>query len=193
MLFSAIFVGFSYLVGAIPTGYLLARYLFGIDIRKFGSGNIGATNMNRVFGKKIGVLTLILDGGKSFAVILIGKYLQFSSETLAIGAFFMTMGNCFSIFLGGKGGKGVATTFGIFLGLSPQIFLIGALLYAGMTALTRISAAGSLSVCVFLPIGSYFWIPDYFFLSGVLSALVIVRHHENIAKMYDKICKKCNL
>lgn len=172
----------AYLVGAIPSGYLLARYVKGIDIRDHGSKNIGATNVTRVLGKKLGVVTLLLDAGKSFLVMKL-LYRSGNSLEALIVPMSILLGNCYSIFLHGKGGKGVSTTFGIYLAISPILFGVGFAVYIFWVLVTRISAVGSLASAMVWPIVSYLWFPEFLWTSVILSCLIIIRHHKNIAKL----------
>jgi len=180
----------AYLVGAIPTGFWLVKYVKGIDVREIGSGNIGATNVTRALGKKWGAITLLIDLGKSFCVIWIGKKLYFSDPVIALGVGALLLGNAFSCFLKGQGGKGVATMLGIYLALSPLVFCVGALTYGLFRKLSGISAVGSLAAACVLPIASTFFLPSFYvFLSLGISLFVMIRHRKNIAELYQKFCK----
>lgn len=186
-----VFILFSYGIGAIPTGYLIARYHKGIDIRKHGSGNMGATNVTRMLGKKWGALVLVLDLTKSFFVVFGAHQMGFSPIVIAEAAYSTFLGNCFSVFLKGAGGKGVATSLGIYLALSPKVFFIGVICYLLLRGLTQISAIGSLAASLVIPAFGYIWmIPPYFYLTLAISALVIVRHQANVRQVYEKIFRK---
>lgn len=184
------FIILGYLIGAIPTGYLFAKYIKGIDIRLKGSGNIGATNVSRILGKKLGALTLLIDAAKSFLWVYLCLLLGFPPFFVAIVAYSLLIGNCYSLFLKGKGGKGVSTSLGIYLAISPKLFLISILAYLLFWALTRISAVGSLALSLFVPIfaireGN----PFYLSLFVTMSLLIFLRHRKNIASLRLKICK----
>ena len=184
--------GVGYVVGGIPTGYLLAKYIRGVDIRTFGSGNIGATNVKRVLGTKLGALTLILDILKSYAILWAAKALQVEPHGLYLMAYAILLGNCFSLFLKGKGGKGVATSFGIYLALAPSLAGIGGLFYGAGIGIFKVSAAGSLLAHVVIPVIAYFQYDSLFpALTLAMSLLIILRHRPNISDLYEKFCKNC--
>jgi len=184
------FILLGYLVGSVPSGYIIAR-LKGINIREHGSGNIGATNVTRVLGEELGRATLLADMSKGFVVLVIAKQYITDPIFLALIAYAILLGNCFSFFLRGKGGKGVATTFGLYLALAPKLFLVGLLSYGCLTASSRVSAIGSLVTAIIWPILGYFWLEaPYFYLSIAISCLIIMRHHANLSDLYQKYCTK---
>src|SRR5260370_3678989 len=120
----------SYLLGSIPFGLLLGKLFGATDVRKEGSGNIGATNVARVAGPLAGILTLLLDAAKgALAVILAARLSDQSSTWMMIAGLCALVGHCFPIWLGFHGGKGVAAAAGIFLVLSPLAFLAAAILF----------------------------------------------------------------
>jgi glycerol-3-phosphate acyltransferase PlsY len=174
----------AYFCGSIPTGVILARRR-GIDVRKVGSGNIGATNVARSVGKKTGLLTLLGDAAKGLIPVLLVRALDLGEAPLACAAVAALLGHVFSPFLRFSGGKGVATGLGVFLGLAPQAILLALLLFIFTFALSRIVslasliAAGATPVLLFLL--SY---PQGHILAGVIIAgLIIIRHHENIVRL----------
>ena len=182
----------GYFVGAIPTGYLLAKYLKGVDIRTVGSGNIGSTNVKRVLGTKLGALTLLLDILKSFGILWGASQCVMEPHGLYIIAYAVLLGNCFSIFLKGQGGKGVATSFGIYLALAPTAAGLGALAYGMGRWASKISAMGSLCAHVAIPIFAFFFYDSLFLtLTVAMSLLIILRHHSNIGDLFQKFCKNC--
>jgi glycerol-3-phosphate acyltransferase PlsY len=177
-------IAFAYLCGSIPTGVIIANRL-GVDVRKIGSGNIGATNVARSVGKKAGLLTLIGDVIKGLFPVLVVRVLDLGETPLACTAVAAFLGHLFSPFLGFSGGKGVATGLGVFLGLSPQAILLAFGLFALTFAVSRIVslaslvAAGATPILLFLL--SY---PKGHVWAGILIAsLIIIRHHENIARL----------
>ncbi len=136
-----IVVGFG--LGSIPVGVLIAKRR-GIDIKEHGSGNIGATNVTRVLGLYAGGAVLLADAAKgALAVSIATKYC--GSWVVAAAGFAAILGHCFSPWLGGKGGKGVATALGIFVVLAPQLAALAVLIFAGVLAVTRVPALGSLT------------------------------------------------
>ncbi len=114
----------SYLIGAIPTGVILTRIVGGDDIRKSGSGNIGATNVYRVAGRQLGIITLIGDCLKGLLPVLAAQQAQIGTTAIAAVSVAAFIGHCYPVYLGFKGGKGVATALGIFLILSPLSILL---------------------------------------------------------------------
>lgn len=180
----------AYLVGSIPTGFLIASYVAGVDVREYGSGNIGATNITRVLGKKLGAITLVIDILKSFAVVYTAKWLDFSTVYLSFTAAAVLMGNCFSIFLKGRGGKGVATSLGICLAIDAVYFGAAAVIYLLFFLLSRISAVGSLTAALGVTALAYVRSDPYFPLFLFMTSIMAIRHSANIRDLYSKFFKK---
>jgi glycerol-3-phosphate acyltransferase PlsY len=180
----------GYLAGSIPFGFLLGRVVLGIDIRKVGSGNIGGTNVARAGGKKLGFAVIVLDAAKAvIPVLLTRRFLEGSPDAelwtvcVAVAAF---AGHLFPVWLGFKGGKGVATAVGIFLVLAPYAALAGLVTYAVAYAATRISSVGSLAgtaVCTLGTFVAYGWSSPVSWAGLVIALLIVVRHHENIRRI----------
>src|SRR2546422_8234904 len=141
----------AYLCGSIPTGVLVARRL-GVEVRKVGSGNIGATNVARSAGKKAGLLTLLGDAAKGLLPVLLVRFLDLGETTLAATAVAALLGHLFSPFLGFSGGKGVATGLGVFLGLAPYAILFALFLFLATFALSRIVSLSSLVATAATPL-----------------------------------------
>ncbi len=140
---AVLLIAFAFLIGSIPFGLLLAKRL-GIDIRNEGSGNIGATNVTRILGAKWGAVTLILDAAKGAGPVLLAS--RTGNEWLVAATGFAAIaGHCFSPWLGGRGGKGVATAFGVFLVVSPALTAIAVIVFVVMLVLTKVPAIGSLA------------------------------------------------
>jgi len=175
----------AYLFGAIPFGLLLASYVAKIDVRASGSGNIGATNVARVAGKKLGALTLILDLLKGLTPVAIARALGVDELALAGVAIAAVIGHCFSVFLRFRGGKGVATGLGVFFAINPITAAAGALGYVLAFALTRISSLGSFSLLAGTIIASAVLAPPYWPLAAeaVIAIIIVSRHHENIRRL----------
>jgi glycerol-3-phosphate acyltransferase PlsY len=178
-------VGFAYLCGSIPTGVLIARQL-GVDVRKVGSGNIGATNVARNVGKKAGLLTLLGDAAKGLIPVLIVRFLDMGETTLAATAVAALLGHLFSPFLGFSGGKGVATGLGVFLGLAPSAILLALVLFLVTFALFRIVSLSSLVATAATPLLLFLlaYPREHIVASLVIALFVILRHHENIARLW---------
>jgi acyl phosphate:glycerol-3-phosphate acyltransferase len=176
----------AYIVGAIPVGYLVAR-LFGVtDIRHQGSGNIGATNVLRTAGWLPGLVTLFGDIAKGWvAVALAGRIGGDLPSALAVGAVAAVIGNCWSIFLGFRGGKGVATGLGALVRLVPLPALAALPVFIIVVLTTRFVSLGSLLGAACVPFGALALGAPRPAVFGALAVavIVIVRHHENIARL----------
>lgn len=179
-----LFIVIAYLAGSIPTGVLLAR-IAGVDVRAAGSGNIGATNVARTAGGKLGALTLVGDVLKGLAPVLLARICGLGSATVATVAVAALVGHVFSIFLGLHGGRGVATGLGVLLGLAPSAALIPLGVFLAAVALWRIVSLGSvlaaLSAPVVLILLRY---PVSTCVAGVvIAALILLRHRDNISRL----------
>ena len=181
----------SYLLGSIPFGLILAKLFGGADVRKAGSGNIGATNVLRVAGPAAGVLTLLLDAGKGwFAVWLAGRVMHGEAGFMVIAGFFVLLGHCFSVWLKFRGGKGVATAAGVFGALCPEAMLGALILFAVVAWFWRYISLASLAAAAAIPLLIYFlWAPHFAppnivtFGSLAIAAVVIFQHHANIGRL----------
>ena len=173
----------GYLFGSVPFGLLLAMAAGKGDIREIGSGNIGATNVLRTGSKGLAAATLLLDGGKGFlAVWLAWRYLPDGAPLAALGA---VLGHCFPVWLGFRGGKGVATALGACLGLAWPIGLAYAVVWLAMLAVTRISSVGGLSAVAAAPItaaatGRLELVPAL----SAIALIVVWLHRANIARLH---------
>lgn len=189
----------AYLFGSIPFGYLLVRLVRKEDIREKGSGNIGATNVIRSGSKGLGALTFVLDVLKGFfAVLLCGLITARVSLTpevraniVALAALCAILGHIYTVWLGFKGGKGVATAFGVFLALAPWAALAALGVFILIFAVSRYVSLGSiLSAATFpvfaLLIPNALLIPRTPWVTAVLvlvPLIIIVKHHQNIARL----------
>ena len=183
--FDAAAVLTGYLFGSIPFGLVLAR-LRGLDIREHGSGNIGATNVARNLGKKLGLLVLLLDAAKGALPVLAARWLGLEPSVIAAVAWAAIAGHCFPVWLRFRGGKGVATTLGALVALEPLATAIALGVFFLIFLITRIVAAGSIGVAVALPLAVLLHgtAPDAVLaLTIALGLLIIVRHRGNIARM----------
>lgn len=181
----------AYILGSIPFGYLVARVFFKTDIRKGGSGNIGATNALRQFGTAVGVGVLLLDMLKGIAAVLIAKaLLPVGSPELALCALFAILGHVFPVWLGFKGGKGVATAAGVFLALTPYSVLIALGVFIIVVALSRHVSLGSMSAALALGISHMVYqlkqdSTDWalLILIYIVVVVIFVMHRENIKRL----------
>jgi glycerol-3-phosphate acyltransferase PlsY len=187
---SAVAIVAAYLIGALPIGYLVGR-AFGIaDIRRHGSGNIGATNVLRTAGRLPAILTLGGDIAKGFLAVAVGAALAKSAAGPDLGAtaacaVAAVIGNCWSVFLGFRGGKGAATGLGALLALVPLAVLLAAVVWLGVTISLRYVSLGSIlgSVCGALG-AAVLGYPGPFVLAAFgVAAIVVARHHANIARL----------
>jgi acyl phosphate:glycerol-3-phosphate acyltransferase len=181
----------AYLLGSIPFGLLLGKLFGAADVRKAGSGNIGATNVARVAGPLAGILTLLLDAAKgAFAVVLAARLSDQSSTWMMIAGLCALIGHCFPIWLGFRGGKGVATAAGVFGALCPPAFLGAIILFLLVVAYWRFVSLGSISAAAAMPLLIYFFwaphhAPPYIVTFGSLAAaiLIVYRHDANIQRL----------
>lgn len=182
----------AYLLGSIPFGYLLVRFFRKEDIRSTGSGNIGATNVARSGAKGLGLLTLLLDLGKGLLAVLLARHLApgtpgFPSDLAVGAAVAAVLGHVFPVWLGFKGGKGVATALGVFLALAPIVALAAVAVFVLMVAVTRIVSLASIVAAAVLPVFAMLLLPDRspVYLGGVIfvALLVIVKHQANIQRL----------
>jgi len=183
----------AYFLGSIPFGLILAKLLAGNDIRKSGSGNIGATNVARVVGPAAGILTLVFDVAKGAAAVwLAGRFTEQSSTAMTLAAIVALLGHCFPVWLKFKGGKGVATALGVFLMLSPLAALSALLIFILVSLVWRYVSLGSVSAAAAMPLLMYFlWAPGHApplvvdFGTLFASALVIFKHDANLQRLVD--------
>ena len=173
---------FGYLLGSIPFGLLITRAAGLGDVRKIGSGNIGATNVLRTGNKGLAAATLLLDALKGTAAVLIaGRYAPEFALWAGFGAF---IGHLFPVWLGFKGGKGVATYLGVLIGLAWQVALIFAVVWLAVAFLFRYSSLAALTAAVAVPIALYVLsTPEIAGLYAVMSLIVIVKHRTNISRL----------
>ena len=173
---------FGYLLGSIPFGLLLTRAAGLGDVRKIGSGNIGATNVLRTGNKGLAAATLLLDALKGTAAVLIAGHVAPETAVWAgLGAF---LGHLFPVWLGFKGGKGVATYLGVLIGLAWQVALIFAVIWLAMAFLFRYSSLAALTAAVIVPIALYFMsAPQIAVLFVVMSIIVFIKHRANISRL----------
>jgi len=182
---------FSYLLGSIPNGYIFGMKFAGKDIRNFGSGNVGATNVARVAGYKIGLLVAILDIAKGYISVLIAQYFllpEYSMTFVFIAAILAIIGHNWSIFLSLNGGKGVATSVGIILRLFPYSLLILFIVWIVMIVLTKMVSVGSILGAVSLPISVafiYITVTSYIIFSSIITLLIIFSHRSNIKRIIN--------
>jgi len=181
----------GYLLGSIPFGVVLAKAFRGADVRKAGSGNIGATNVARVAGPVAGVLTLILDIAKGApAVWLAARLANQSAMWMVIAGLAALVGHCFSVWLNFRGGKGVATGAGVFLALCPLAVLGSVIVFVLVVTFWRYVSLASISAAAAMPLLIYFlWAPHHapplvVSIGALLAAILIIyKHDSNIQRL----------
>jgi glycerol-3-phosphate acyltransferase PlsY len=192
----------AYLLGSIPFGYLLVRIFRGEDIRRTGSGNIGATNVARSGAKGLGTATLALDALKGATAVGLAAFLAASKYNLcgdfvedpcalplrlmSLAALFAVLGHVFPVWLRFKGGKGVATALGVFCVLFPKAILVALAIFILVVAITRYVSLGSILGAIAFPVAAYFmqnadWL-SLLLASGV-SLTIVLKHHQNIGRL----------
>ncbi len=189
----------AYLISGIPFGYILAKYIAGVNIKKEGSGNIGATNVLRVLkakdpklAKKLGALTLLLDALKGAIILLIAKYMGAQPNTLYTIAVLSVLGHCYSPFLNFEGGKGVATGFGVLLVLLPIPTLIALAVWFISAKLLKISSLSSLIALLSILISAHLLYPkglpgiDTFTPLYIIAFIIFYKHIPNIKRLITK-------
>ena len=174
----------AYLLGSIPFGYILVRCTEGKDIRAFGSGNIGATNVFRR-SRITGILTLVLDAGKGYLAVVAAGWLGGSIAWQAAAAVAAIAGHIFTVWLRFKGGKGVATGCGAYLAISPLALLTTLGVFILILLITRYISAASIGATAAFPILAYIHgEPTPLLLGAAIgAALIIIKHHQNIKRL----------
>jgi glycerol-3-phosphate acyltransferase PlsY len=196
MLLALIWVALAaYLLGSVPVGFLLVRLFRRQDIRTVGSGNIGATNVLRSGGKGLGLATFVLDVVKGAAAVLLARAIAGSvlpsmqqRDVEALAALFAVLGHMFPVWLKFRGGKGVATGFGVFLVAAPWAALGAITLFAIVCALTRYVSLGSIVGAASFPVLAYFTVsgprpPFFVAVQAIVALLIILKHHPNIRRL----------
>jgi len=184
----------AYLLGAIPWALIVGKRFFGIDPREHGSGNLGATNVLRLFGIRAGVLTLLLDAAKGALAVAIARWVvspevfgQTASDWVAVAAMMAAVvGHSYSPYIGFRGGKGVATSAGCLFVLTPASFLIELFVFIAIVLVFRMVSLGSVLIALTYPALVYRLYPDrpaLIIVISLLAVLVIWRHRSNISRI----------
>ena len=179
----AIVVG--YLFGSIPFGIILTRLAGGPDLRSIGSGNIGATNVLRTGNKKLAAATLVGDMLKGTVAVLVGAYFLGGPQAALVAGVGAFLGHLFPVWLGFKGGKGVATYIGVLIGVKASIALVFAAIWLSLAYLFRYSSLAALVASVLTPLLLWFWagMPKAALVMTGLTVLLWIMHRENIARL----------
>lgn len=184
MFFIAALIGYAF--GSVPFSYILTKAAGFGDIRHIGSGNVGATNVLRTGNKKLALTTLILDSAKgAVAVCLVKYFINFDAALIA--GFFALLGHIFPVWLGFKGGKGVATALGVFLALAPQVGLVACAAWLFTAAATRYSSLASLVATASAPFAAWAFgfsenLPA---LCAFMSTLIWFKHRDNMHRLFE--------
>ncbi|HHY42307.1 MAG TPA: glycerol-3-phosphate 1-O-acyltransferase PlsY [Thermoanaerobacterales bacterium] len=184
MLKTIVYIIVSYLVGSISIAYYMCRKFYSIDIRQYGSGNPGSTNVLRVLGTKPALIVFLADLLKGFITVSIGRLI--GGENLALlAAIAVVVGHDWSIFLNFKGGKGIATSLGVVIGIFPKVAPILAIFGISVIFISRYVSLGSISTATLLPILLLiFRYPAKHIIVGlILGAIAVYRHRDNIERM----------
>lgn len=183
----------SYIIGNLSPSYIIGKVSGGIDIRNYGSGNAGSTNVLRVLGKKAAFVTFLVDSLKGVITFLVFSYL-FNIEIAYICSIVVVIGHNWPIILKFKGGKGVATTIGLAIAISPLIGSLAVMVGLLFLLIFKIVSLGSLMGVISFSILLYFMDHDFFLYSLVLSIMAIFRHKDNLKRLLKgeekKITKK---
>lgn len=202
MVWPVALVALAYLIGSIPFSWLVARFLSGKDVRREGSGNVGATNVARTAGRGAGVLALLLDIAKGYAVITIARWIVLRPEWpfepgvsawqsrefwIALAGLVGVVAHMFPVWLRFHGGKGVATAAGVILALDPRVFAATVIVFAIVVLVSRMVSLGSILSAASIPLlfrfvahAAPFW---RIVMSIGIALAVIVKHHSNIARL----------
>ncbi len=174
----------AYLIGSIPVGVILGK-MKGIDPRKTGSGNIGATNVMRAGGKKLGIITLLGDAAKGFIPVAAAAALDADVLVVAIVGLAAFLGHVFPVFLRFKGGKGVATALGVYIAIRPLVILGAFIVFVIVFLVWRYISLASIVGAIIVPIGLYLVKAprEFIVMAGLIGIVVIIRHRENISRI----------
>jgi len=175
----------AYAIGSIPFGLLISKAMSGIDPREAGSGNIGATNVLRVAGKKQAILTLAGDVLKGLFPIGLAHFFKIEQQGILLIGFSAIFGHVFPALLQFKGGKGVAVSLGVFLGIAPNVVFIALMIWIGGVVFGKYSSIGALAAFGALPFIAFFLKPEpeFVLFSFAVSTLVYFRHKDNILRL----------
>ncbi|HZK25347.1 MAG TPA: glycerol-3-phosphate 1-O-acyltransferase PlsY [Oscillospiraceae bacterium] len=189
----------AYLIGSISFGYLAGKLIKGIDIRNFGSGNAGTTNIQRTLGTMPAIIVLLLDISKGLLVVWIARALTGSEIVQMAAGVTAIVGHNWPLFFRFRGGRGIATSIGVLLGVAPLVLLIAASIGVSLIALTRYVSLGSITGALAIPIIMiHFHLPPLYLIFGAgIAMMAIWRHRENISRLLRgterKLGKKANM
>ncbi len=181
-----ILILFGYLLGSVPTGFILGS-MAGVDVRKAGSGNVGATNVARVAGKRQGFLTLIGDTAKGVVPVILALQMGANLTTTVMAGAAAFVGHLYPVFLKFRGGKGVATALGVFVALAPVAALVLILMFIAIALSSRIVSVGSIATAMAAPL--ILWLFSYppivVGMAVFIAAAITLRHRSNIQRLLN--------
>jgi acyl phosphate:glycerol-3-phosphate acyltransferase len=181
-----ILILFGYLLGSVPTGFILG-WMAGVDVRKAGSGNVGATNVARVAGKRQGFLTLIGDTAKGVVPVILALQMGANLTTTVMAGAAAFVGHLYPVFLKFRGGKGVATALGVFVALAPVAALVLILMFIAIALSSRIVSVGSIATAMAAPL--ILWLFSYppivVGMAVFIAAAITLRHRSNIQRLLN--------
>lgn len=201
----AFYVLIAYLLGSIPSAVWIGRKYHGMDLREFGSKNAGATNTFRVLGKRTGIIVLLLDIAKGvlasmISYVLFSMYFDDTSSLYSLqilGAVACVLGHVFPVFAGFKGGKGVATSLGLYIGINPIVSMVVLGIFLVVFVLSHYVSLGSLCAAFALPFISYLGFhqkeESLILLNCTLTVIVFIAHRKNIVRLMNGAENKMNL
>lgn len=178
-----------YILGSVPFGYIVGKLFKKVDIRELGSGNIGATNAFRILGPSLASLVIIGDVGKGILSIYLVKYLNIdSSLILAIAGIAVICGHDWSLFIGFKGGKGIATTFGVVFAINPTISILALVVWGVVLVISKYSSLASICAMISIFVFTILFKQPYEYIgfSAIILVLGIFNHKENIKRLRSK-------
>lgn len=176
-----------YVLGSVPTGLWLVRWVRGVDVREHGSGNIGTANVYRVAGPWLGSVVLVADVAKGAVPVLVCRGLDLAPGWAVAAGVASIAGHNWSVFLGFRGGKGIATSFGVLAALSPKAAAVAAGLWVTAVAVTRYASVGSVLAMLSVPVSMLLWKePAAHLVFGVAAAVLgLVRHRSNLRRLVE--------
>ena len=179
-----------YFMGSIPFGVIIGKITRGVDIRDYGSGNIGATNAMRTLGAGPAILVLILDSAKGLFAVELCRHFGMNPILISLGALLCVLGHTFSVFLNFKGGRAVAASFGVIIGLSPIIAGIAFGLWVSLVFLTRYVSIASILATLTVPLLMIFWksmhVPlAYQILASIAATAIVLKHIPNMKRLIN--------
>lgn len=177
----------AYVLGSVPTGLWLVRWVRGVDVREHGSGNIGTANVYRVAGPWLGSVVLVADVAKGAVPVVVCRGLDLAPGWAVVAGVASIAGHNWSVFLGFRGGKGIATSFGVLAALSPKAAAVAAALWVTAVAVTRYASVGSVLAMLSVPVSMLLWKePAAHLAFGVAAALLgLVRHRSNLRRLVE--------